>query len=194
MICPHCNLGIAPEELESFKSMENSIFYAFYECPNCHKGILTKELRIRAEETILEIYPYSGYCNCPDNIVSFSPDFVEIYNQALTAHNAGLKSISGIGFRKAFEFLIKDYAIFKNPNDKEVIIKNSLSKVIQQYFQNDTLNSVFKKITWLANDHTHYYNKHTEYNVDDLIRFIKASITIIDSQMQLKELDKIQPA
>lgn len=186
MICPHCNIGILPEYCESFEISDKTYYY-LYKCPGCGNGIMTKEY----DDKILEIYPYSGYENFPENINKISTDFIEIYRQSLIAHNAGLTSISGIGFRKAFEFLIKDYAIYLYPDHKQDITTKNLSSVIKSYFEDNFLNSVFKKISWLGNDHAHYYNKHSDYDCDDLMRYIKACVSIIDSHLQLKELDSI---
>ena len=56
-----------------------------------------------------------------------SPNFVSIYKEAMEAQEYGLVQICGPGFRKAFEFLIKDYAKQLVDNDKEKkTIENSL--------------------------------------------------------------------
>lgn len=43
------------------------------------------------------------------------PDFASLYRQALAAEGYGLTDISGMGFRKALEFLVKEYAIRRFP-------------------------------------------------------------------------------
>lgn len=40
-----------------------------------------------------------------------SPQFVEIYNQAKAAESFQLDQITGLGLRKALEFLIKDLEV-----------------------------------------------------------------------------------
>lgn len=52
-------------------------------------------------------------------IKTFSLKFIEIYNQALKAEAIELNEISEMGFRKALEFLIKDYVILRKPDKAE---------------------------------------------------------------------------
>ena len=49
-------------------------------------------------------------------ISELSENFVEIYGQSQVAENQGLNKICGVGYRKALEFLIKDFAKRKFPN------------------------------------------------------------------------------
>jgi hypothetical protein len=44
-------------------------------------------------------------------IRGISPDYCEIYNQAHKAEQANLELVAGPGYRKALEFLIKDYLL-----------------------------------------------------------------------------------
>ena len=54
-------------------------------------------------------------------VSDLSPRFVEILQQAAFADSQNLDELSGIGYGKALEFLIKDYCIHKNPEKSEVI-------------------------------------------------------------------------
>ena len=67
------------------------------------------------------------------------PDFVEIYHQSEAAENAGLSRICGFGYRKALEFLIKDYAIYKNPGQEDVIKGEALAVCIKKYIKSEYL-------------------------------------------------------
>ena len=60
----------------------------------------------------------------------------KIYNQCLSAKNYGLDQIYGIGFRKALEKLVTDFAINRNPNDKDKILKMSLHTRIENFLKN----------------------------------------------------------
>lgn len=50
-----------------------------------------------------------------DVLNTLSPQFVETYNQASAAESYGLNEICGMGFRRALEFLVKDYLISRDP-------------------------------------------------------------------------------
>src|SRR6266496_6550755 len=60
-----------------------------------------------------------------DGVERVSPSFVKILNQSLAAESHNLDQLVGIGLRKALEFLIKDYCVYKRP-DKAAEIKRDL--------------------------------------------------------------------
>jgi hypothetical protein len=63
-------------------------------------------------------------CEFSEQITSVSTDFVRIFNQAQHAEELSLSDIAGPGYRKALEFLIKDYATLRNPDASEDINAN----------------------------------------------------------------------
>ena len=124
---------------------------------------------------------------CPDfskEIKEISPLFVEIYNDASKAEQSGLLSIVGLGYRLAFEHLIKDYCIKCHPNDRDEIIKMPISKCIQNFLGQD-IKDIFNRATWLGNDFSHYESKHPDMNLNDLKAVI--DICISDIEMRLKK-------
>src|ERR1043166_3097052 len=46
--------------------------------------------------------------------------FIKTYLQSLVAESNGLDEIAGMGYRKAIEYLVKDWAIQNKPEDKEI--------------------------------------------------------------------------
>jgi len=119
--------------------------------------------------------------------------FIKTYTQALIAESYNLSEIIGLGFRKAFEILVKDYAIFLNPNvENTEILQMALSNVITKYFENTMFKPIFQKITWLGNDYSHTFNKHESYDVQDLKRFIKSCVSMIIAQLDIDELNSIE--
>jgi hypothetical protein len=53
-----------------------------------------------------------------ETINGISEDFCNIYAEAYRAENQDLKLVAGPGYRKALEFLIKDYVISQCPRPK----------------------------------------------------------------------------
>ena len=90
-----------------------------------------------------------------DNIGNISPSFCEIYNQAYTAEQTDLNEIAGMGYRKALEFLIKDYCIYKNKSEEENIKNSLLGQVINNHMK------VKKSRTWLKHRIGLVMMKHT---------------------------------
>jgi hypothetical protein len=93
---------------------------------------------------------------------AISSDFEMIYQQAYWAENEGLDQISGIGYRRALEFLVKDYCKIKNPSDKVEIENMSLAQCIKNYIDYPKLKTVTERAAWLGNDQAHYIQKQTE--------------------------------
>ena len=121
----------------------------------------------------------------PSNIEELSPDFCQIYNQAYAAQQNSLDSISGMGYRKALEFLVKDYAISNTPAEETRIVKLPLAKCINQYIENDRIRKLALASAWLGNDETHYERKNSQYSVGDLIAFIDAMVSFIDYELSV---------
>ena len=69
------------------------------------------------------------------DVAKISRSFVEISAQARSAEENGLDEIAGPGYRKALEFLIKDYAISLQTDEaaKDEIKRIQLGNVIAKY-------------------------------------------------------------
>lgn len=103
-----------------------------------------------------------------EEIEKLSSRFVRIYNQAKTAEEGGLDEISGPGFRKSLEILIKDYVIFIKPELKEQVISNSLGYAVFNYIENEKIKNMAGLAKDVGNDETHYDKKLEELTVEDL--------------------------
>jgi hypothetical protein len=118
-----------------------------------------------------------------DRIKEFSPGFVKIYNQSLAAEIAGLDEVCGIGYRKALEFLIKDYVCKKRPTETESIKKTPLATCINNYVDHGGVKSCAERATWLGNDETHYVRKWESMDVEDLKALIELTISWMMTEM-----------
>ena len=121
--------------------------------------------------------------NFSENIENVSKRFIEIYKQASIAESENLAEICGMGYRKALEFLIKDYAILKNPDLKSTIKSLPLSKVINTYVESSHIKTLALASAWIGNDETHYVRKHEDYGTEELKAFINATVSFIDSEV-----------
>ena len=116
--CPICHrLIVTPQ------AGWNGFFDAFVEivfrCPNPDCRRMFIGFYRHNEGGHYRLIPFEpGPTELPAIIESISPDFVSIYKEAYTAKDAGLDQICGPGFRKSFEFLIKDYAKSKITDDE----------------------------------------------------------------------------
>jgi hypothetical protein len=119
-------------------------------------------------------------------ISEVSPNFVEIYNQSSLAEQTGLSLISGIGYRKALEFLIKDYLIFLVPDDEEDIKKMPLNQCINK-MENHDIKEIAKRATWIGNDEAHYTRKWEDKDINDLKKLIDVTMFFISMTISAKK-------
>ena len=107
--------------------------------------------------------------------------FIKTYLQSLRAEHSGLDEIAGMGYRKAIEYLIKDWAIQTKPGDKEKIQASWFGKVIGDYFTGD-LKGILERATWLGNDQAHYIKLFQEYDISVLKELIGLIMVELDRE------------
>lgn len=188
-ICPICGKSGTPTHTSSFY-IDNifscpNLFCTFF-CHNCENMFIGNYCYNEFAQTyILTFEPHDTpqTKDFPKHIKEISPTFCDIYNQSLASQQYRLKDISGMGYRKALEFLVKDYAIFLNQKDEEKIKKLSLSQCINEYIDNNRIKKLALASAWIGNDETHYTKKNEEYNTDVLVEFIEAIVSFINSDL-----------
>jgi len=132
------------------------------ECPFCHRGIETQPLSyVRFTVDNVQLFlkckcgqSFVGYTNQDNNtnrynitglskgkhktkffekeIQEVSSTFVLTYGESEFAEQENLKQICGAGYRRAFEFLIKDYLIKFKKKIKILLKKNFLVIVLKK--------------------------------------------------------------
>lgn len=192
--CPICNSSIAPVEKSKFFNSDSKMYFFMFECPACNKGFIThynytNERKIKNDISYNMLKLVNSYPKVPElhqfdeNIKKLSSNFCEIFNQAYVAEQMDLNEIAGIGYRKALEFLIKDYCIDKNKEQEEKIKKEPLSQVITNYILSDKIKNLAKASIWIGNDETHYVRKYEDKDIKDLKRFISATVAYITYEL-----------
>jgi len=111
-------------------------------------------------------------------IIELSQSFVNIFQEAYAAEENGLTLICGMGYRKALEFLVKDYLISKFPQKADDIAKEPLAQSIR-LIDNPQIKVLAERSAWLGNDETHYVKKHDGYSYKDIKSFLEAMIAFI---------------
>lgn len=200
--CPYCGNKITPIHLQHVADWlpdDTVTYYAICQCPNksCNKIFFVKytgehiyiNMGFYTEDSLnvleSEIFPYSiNDINFDENIIEISPDFIEVYKQALLADKMNLDKIAGSGFRLALEKLIKDFAAHINP-EKADEIKNDtkVSNVINNRIPDkpifDDLKNIANRAWWLGCDSSHYNKNYTEFDIDDLKECIDITVATI---------------
>lgn len=203
--CPNCNCVWQPKIINAIFDTYNhknsfeqgAILHIFYICTNCHRGIVGTFKFQSHNKTfkLINLVPkYIDKKEFNQEIAKISPNFIKIYRESEIAESMGLIEVAGVGYRKSLEFLIKDYAIANNPNDKSKIEIIPLAKCISEYIKTPNIKSLLERCTWLGNDQTHYVKKHIGKDINDLKSLFDISISYI--QMELlsqKAIKEIQP-
>lgn len=182
--CQYCNVAIHPEILtttpiNSSFSSSNITASIVYSCPQCQNhNFQTYKLDVIdykecTTKPITKSFFYESTFVYPNEIDEISTSFKEIINQSSQAENYHLNHLAGIGYRKAIEFLVKDYLIYIKPEETEAIKTTFLSQCISMIDDED-IKSLAKAATWIGNDETHYTRLHEDKDINDMKRFIYA--------------------
>lgn len=196
--CPHCGKNISPEKIyvsdsEDSYSSEDARFVVTFRCSrSACKKYFAVEYIFTSPSKLCSIAKYSYRppikVKLPENIEKVSPVFVEIYSQATVAESEALNQIAGVGYRKAAEFLIKDYAISKNKDDEEKIKAIMLGQVIAEYLNDfPKIQALAKSVAWIGNDETHYVRRHDDKDIQDLKKFILSAAQFIAADYDADE-------
>jgi hypothetical protein len=133
----------------------------------------------------------------PKAVESIAPTFGKIYNEARTAEENGLLEIAGPGYRKALEYLVKDYLLrhqCKNDaTNHDAVLKTMLGGCIERFVDEPRIKAVAKRAAWLGNDETHYYRKWEDKDLQDLKRLISMTVSWIDLTITSSEYVESMP-
>jgi hypothetical protein len=105
--------------------------------------------------------------------------------QSLVAENSGLDELAGMGYRKAIEYLVKDWAIQNHPDEKDKSEALWLGQVISKYYDGD-LKEILERATWLGNDQAHYNKLFEEFDINVLKELIALIMVELDRQYKKK--------
>jgi len=134
----------------------------------------------------------------PKNIKEISPPFCLTFNQARIAEENKLDQICGPGYRKALEFLVKDYLtnhVYKaNAPKQEEVKKAFLSNAIEQHIDEDRIKRCAKRAAWLGNDEVHYARKWEDKDIHDLKSLILMTVSYIDLTIESARYLEEMPA
>lgn len=200
--CPICHYGID-------MSMGNYLNYhdihddsksfniiSIHSCPHCHNGfVIMHHMKVQGNKCAEEsqsVYPTTApNLQIDEDIRQISPDFYEIYNQCLIAKNDGLNQLYGMGFRKALEKLVTDFAIKQNENDANKILGMSLHNRIETYFKDSDAKTALMACKWLGNNETHYENCNDEQDLQLFEDLIEDTLYYIHRKIRHKQAEHI---
>lgn len=212
--CPCCGKVLSTEILPiravnniTDNEQKECIVISIYRCTSCNElftvtntvktKLVFNDEKFDTDNAISEpvgIYPFEmENVEFDEDISDLSPSFVEVYKQAERAEHDGLNLICGMAYRRALEFLVRDYCVDKFPEKVSEIDTKSLSEKIRNYITDDSdIKTLAEKATWLGNDQTHVINKHPDRDVNDIKQFIQMIVAKIKIKMVVADAETIK--
>lgn len=198
--CPCCGIATSPTFIDGFiikhPDWDRLYCYVALYCPKCravYTAIYTNNIRCYGLDNMYleSVFPkIANKVSFSNNIVELSPEFVSLYNQASRAEEIDeVNGLTGLGYRKSLEFLIKDFLIKIQNQDRDTIIKMELGNCVNKL--PERLQDIAKASIWLANDEVHYFRKNPEYDIDDLKAFIDCLIHFIEVEYTYNKAKKL---
>jgi hypothetical protein len=188
--CPICHAGIQPVDLRWDIILDAAgILERVFRCPrqSCQHLFIARYHQNRESGWFFlkacvptELKPHS----LPPELNQISKDFCEIYIEADNAEQLGLLLVCGPGYRKALEFLIKDYLTSEQTTDKakKEIAESPLMACIRKYVTDARVKTTAERATWLGNDETHYIRKWEDKDLADMKKLIQLTCYWIQSE------------
>jgi hypothetical protein len=203
-VCPLCHVGIDPKFHFAFfldndyPTVNDNHVQAVLQCPRAdcrrifiayyiQRNRIAMQDRERPKYQLTGIAPYSYKEEVfPESIRKVSPSFCTIFNEAAHAEGRNLKNIAGPGYRKALEFLLKDFLVAEYPNEAEQIKKEWLGNLIRDKVQDENIKGCAERAAWLGNDESHYLRKWDDKDLSDLRTLIRLCVNWIENHLLTK--------
>lgn len=201
--CPLCHYAIIPTRIHAVWYRDNHKdrhLAILYTCTHCFRPFVAHFTDRRPNN--LQMVPQLDYCapnlfsaqEFEKNVKDLSPQFVKIFNQALEAESRQLDEIAGIGYRKALEFLVKDYCKYIHPEQGDEIERLPLGKCISDLIAQPSINILASRAVWIGNDETHYTRKLEGRDISDMKTFIHALVHYIGMELTVEDAASIASA
>lgn len=200
--CPVCHKGMQPIQRFGWAKINERKLWLVFECPIHTCGDLffshyIKPVKAGIPEDIYEIAGHAPWAVkkevFPEEVIEISDRFPAIYNQAKEAEERKLKEICGAGYRRALEFLIKDYLKKEEAEKPEIIEKTPLGTCIENYISSNRIKDCAKRAAWLGNDETHYIRKWEDKDLNDLKNIIKLTTNWIHDENLTRRIKEDMP-
>lgn len=163
----------------------------FYMCACPRRQCRAVFLYVLDSNGEIKSFPDSNLANdIPEGVLNSFPDFKEVYLQAKKAEMFNLDSMYGMAYRRALEFLVKEYLIKFGIKTRKEAYDMQLHSAID-FLDNNDIKNLAKASSWLGNDQAHTVKKWPEYDVDDLKSFIVAFASFVSFKINAKKANDL---
>lgn len=197
--CPRCGAGNNPTNLRQTMQAfsDGNVYYFSHQCPLCKQFHFTIQQGSSEQSTklhLLTVYPNTSSQKFSEQIESFSPRFVSVFNQAYRSEQRGDLTIAGIGYRAAMEILVKDYA-FKHPisedteDTKQKVAHRNLYRTLDKYFKDDDVLKAGDVVRDRGDDYAHWEHPDDfdeKYELELMKRYLSFVVEKIDTKLWIE--------
>jgi len=211
--CPICHVNVLPlyvtGVLPSSKTTpeNHKIIQTIFKCPriNCQELFIADYIEFGIKYGGKDTYTFQSFelrsvapsryqdKKFPESICEISSMFCNVFNQSAHAESLRLTDIAGSGYRKALEFLVKDFLISEETEKADSIKEMALMNAIKNKIQDVNIKKCATRATWLGNDETHYLRKWNDHDISDLKRLITLTVNWIENSILTKEYENTMP-
>ena len=193
--CPHCGVGtdavVTAREVFPFTGNANLLF-ASAKCTGCHRTFFFSCVREsgNADAEVVSIYPNTADPFRNETLEKISPRFMNLYNQGIAAEKEGHIELAALGYCKALEILVKDYAISELDKPAEEVVEKNLFDSVADYLQQRELINTPDLIRILGDEYTHYEKDYPEQDLVILKGYMEIFLKQIEMQFMIRHMTK----
>jgi len=168
-----------------------------HKCVHCKGNIFIIKEVIRngdsiRESKIIHYYPTITTVDFPKRIKELSPNAYKTYEQTIKAKEQGFDMLVGAGLRIALEWLVTDYLIKVKKRNQAEIEKLKLYERIKEMSCDFYTEVCTRLIRLYGNDNVHT-TKKLDFSDDEVIEMFELLCSLIDSELQIKEVNNRLP-
>lgn len=195
-ICPICQTRITPNVMTGGIGgrVYGGNLTVVFVCPSdsCREYFLGYYEKKNGQYTYLTSRPRETVVPpLPEFVVRISRHYCEMYEECYRAEVEGLRQVAGFGYRKALEFLIKDYLVSRRPEDRVAIEATVLGTCIETYVGDANVRDVGRRAVWLGKEES---QRHwMEKDLRDLKSVLELVLRWIETEYLTAELLKTMP-
>jgi hypothetical protein len=205
-VCPQCHFAVEVKprggvRVPGYPGENRAVLEIIFRCPRQACGRLFLGYYTRSElaagtvpfDLARTVPSVPVPPSVPQRVAGVSPQFVAINREASAAESHGLTAIAGAGYRKALEFLVKDFCVREHRSEEAAIKRKPLANVIEEYVDSTNIKQCAKRAAWLGNDETHYVRTWDARDVSDMKLLIRLTVNWIDDHITTQEYIQEMP-
>ena len=188
-VCPFCGIGTDGTTVSASTlpyKKDHHIVVSSIQCTGCKQKFVAIYEKVDGELTYIDVLPQPSGEALNSCFQEISPRFVEVHKEAQTAELVGLTDLAAMGYRKALEIIIKDFAIVVLEEPENTVAKKQLADAISTYLHQESLVKTADVVRILGNDHVHYKEKYPEFDFTLLKRYYNIFLHLIVTEYEIK--------